>query len=168
MLILFLYAFASNVALAVVPHEPVVIWYGAQVGTWTTAAVATVGTLAASLVDHRVFVPVLDRLASSRPLTDGFVGKLRQGFDKAPFAIIAFSGITPLPAWPFKAMAFVGRYPLGRYLAAVAVGRFPRYLALAWFGALVQVPTWLLVAIFSLLILVPLIRWLPWQRRNEN
>jgi membrane protein YqaA with SNARE-associated domain len=168
MLILFLYAFASNVALAVVPHEPVVIWYGAQVGAWTTAAVATVGTLAASLVDHRVFVPVLDRVATSRPLTDGFVGKLRQGFGKAPFAIIAFSGITPLPAWPFKAMAFVGGYPLGRYLAAVAVGRFPRYLALAWFGALVHVPTWLLVAIFSLLILVPLIRWLPWQRRNEN
>lgn len=168
MLILFLYAFASNVALAVVPHEPVVIWYGAQVGVWLTAAVATAGTVAASLVDHRVFVPVLDRVSATRPMSTGLVGKMRRGFSRAPFAIIALSGITPLPAWPFKAMAFAGGYPLGRYVAAVAVGRFPRYLLLAWFGVLVDIPTWILAVAFSVLILVPLMRLIPWQRQREN
>jgi membrane protein YqaA with SNARE-associated domain len=167
MLILFLYAFVSNVALAVVPHEPVVVWYGAQVGIWLTAAVATFGTVTASWVDHRVFVPVLERVSTSRPLTSGTVATLRRWFNKAPFAIIAISGLTPLPFWPFKAMAFADGYPLGRYLAAVAAGRFPRYLLLAWLGLLINIPTWVLVVAFVILLL-PSLRLIPWQRRNAN
>src|SRR3989442_2741467 len=65
-LTLFAYAFISNVALAVVPHEPVVIWYGARLGVWPTALVATAGTVAAALVDHRLFVPLIGRLAQRR------------------------------------------------------------------------------------------------------
>jgi len=167
MLILFLYAFASNVALAVVPHEPVVIWYGAQVGIWLTAAVATVGTVTASWVDHRVFVPVLDRVSRSRPMTSGMVAILRRWFNKAPFAIIAISGLTPLPFWPFKAMAFANGYPLGRYLAAVAAGRFPRYLLLAWLGLIINIPTWAFAAAFVILLL-PSLRLIPWQRQSAN
>ena len=166
-MILFLYAFASNVALAVVPHEPIVIWYGAQVGVWLTAAVATAGTLTASWVDHRVFVPLLLRASSSKQLNTGPVGAMRRWFGRAPFAIIALSGVTPLPFWPFKAMAFAKGYPLGRYLAAVAAGRFPRYLLLAWFGILVSIPSWVLVAAMVALLL-PSLRLIPWQRQNAN
>ncbi len=61
-LALFAYAFVSNVALAVVPHEPVVIWYGPRLGVWMTALIATAGTVAAAWVDHRLFVPVVRRL----------------------------------------------------------------------------------------------------------
>src|SRR5205823_4235069 len=43
---LFGYAFLSNVALAVLPHEPAVIWYGARLGVWPTTLVATAGTVA--------------------------------------------------------------------------------------------------------------------------
>ncbi len=63
---LFGYAFLSNVALAVLPHEPVVIWYGARHGVWPTALVATAGTVAAALVDHRLFVPLIARAATRR------------------------------------------------------------------------------------------------------
>src|SRR5437016_2855355 len=58
---LFGYAFLSNVALAMLPHEPAVIWYGARLGVWPTTLVATAGTVAAALVDHRVFVPLIAR-----------------------------------------------------------------------------------------------------------
>ncbi len=164
---LFLYAFISNVALAVVPHEPVVIWYGTQIGVWLTAVIATAGTVAASWVDHRAFVPLIARVASSRHLTDGIIGTMRRWFGKAPFAVIAFSGVTPLPFWPFKAMAFAHRYPLGHYLAAVAAGRFPRYLLLAWFGLIVAVPAWVLVAAFVLLLL-PTLKVIPWKRQRAK
>jgi membrane protein YqaA with SNARE-associated domain len=167
MLILFFYAFVSNVALAVVPHEPVVIWYGAQVGIWLTAAIATVGTVTASWVDHRVFVPVFERVSSTRPLTSGLVATLHRWFGRAPFAVIAISGLTPLPFWPFKAMAFAAGYPLGRYLAAVAAGRFPRYLLLAWLGLVINIPTWVLGAAFIILLL-PSLRLIPWQRQSAN
>ena len=123
LLALFAYAFVSNVALAVVPHEPVVVWYGPRLGIWVTAVVATAGTVLAAWVDHRLFLPLVQRLAARRARTPG----LLKAFSRAPFAIIALSGLTPLPFFPFKAMAFTHGYPLGRYVAAVAAGRLPRY-----------------------------------------
>ncbi len=85
-LVLFAYAFVSNLAMAIVPHEPVVIWYGVHWGVWPTALVATAGTVAASVVDHRVFVPLVGRLAMQPVLTSGMVGKIRGLFSRAPFA----------------------------------------------------------------------------------
>lgn len=163
---LFGYAFVSNVAMAFVPHEPVVIWFGSAVGVWSTAGTATLGTVTAAWVDHRVFVPLLTRVRHAPLMTDGAVGWLRRRFSRAPFLVLAASALTPLPAFPFKAMAFAERYPLRRYLAAVAAGRFPRYLLLAWLGVLVRVPAWILVALF-LVMLLPSVR-LIWKRRRGN
>src|SRR5436305_15275031 len=61
-LTLFGYAFLSNVALAVLPHQPAVIWYGARLGVWPTTLVATARTVAAALVDPPVCVPLTPRL----------------------------------------------------------------------------------------------------------
>jgi membrane protein YqaA with SNARE-associated domain len=163
MIVLFLYTFASNVALAVVPHEPLIIWYGAYAGVWFTAAVATAGTLTASWMDHRVFVPVLMRAATHRALAVGAIGAARRWFNHAPFAAIAISGVTPLPFWPFKLLAFTEGYPLTRYLMAVATGRFPRYVLLAWLGVAIPIPSWVLATVF-LLLLLPSLRMIPWQR----
>jgi membrane protein YqaA with SNARE-associated domain len=162
---LFLYAFASNVALAVLPHEPVIIWYGAYLGVWYTAAVATVGTLAASWVDHRVFATPLLRAANGRVLTTGAIGTARRLFGHAPFLTLAVSGVTPLPFWPFKLLAFAEGYPLPRYLAAVIAGRLPRYLLLAWLGIAVRVPVWVLATAF-VLFLLPSARMIPWRRQS--
>jgi membrane protein YqaA with SNARE-associated domain len=165
LLALFAYAFVSNVALAVVPHEPVVIWYGARLGIWITAVVATAGTVVAAWVDHRLFVPLFQRLAARR--REGAPGTLSRLFTRAPFAILALSGLTPLPFFPFKTLAFTTRYPLGPYLAAVAVGRLPRYLLLAWLGLAVRMPPWLLGSLFVLL-LIPSLGGLLWPRRPAN
>lgn len=162
MIILFAYAFLSNVALAVVPHEPVVVWYGSQIGPWNAAMVATAGTVLASWVDHRMFVPLITRATRGRELPRP-AAALMGLFNRAPFAVIAISGLTPLPFFPFKALAFAARYPLGRYLAAVAAGRLPRYLLLAWLGAALTVPVWALGALFLLLAL-PSLRLLGRRR----
>ena len=37
---------------------------------------------------------------------------------------------------------------MGRYLAAIAVSRFPRYLVLLWAGAVFAIPTWVLAVLF--------------------
>lgn len=149
---LFCYAFLSNVAIAVVPHEPVIVWYGARVGVWLTATVATLGTIAASWVDHALLAPLVWRLDWRRLNGGALVRWLQARFARWPFWVIALSGLTPLPFFPFKALAFAARYPRGRYLAAVGTGRFPRYAAMAWFGHLVPVPTWLLAIAFVLLV----------------
>jgi len=170
LLALFAYAFISNVALAVVPHEPVVVWYGPRVGIWVTALVATAGTVLAAWVDHRLFSRLVQRLARRRYASAdpgaaprGFLGL----FSRAPFAIIALSGLTPLPFFPFKAMAFTHGYPLGRYVAAVAAGRLPRYALLAWLGIVIHIPAWILALVFVLL-LIPSLRMLAWPRPTAN
>jgi len=163
---LFGYAFLSNVALAVLPHEPAVIWYGARLGVWPTTLVATVGTVAAGLVDHRVFVPVIRRFRDAS-LRTPFGPSADRLFRRFPFATIALSGLTPLPFFPFKALAFTTGYPLGRYLAAVAARSVPRYALLAWLGVVVRLPTWLIAALF-LLLLIPSVRMLPWLRPSAS
>lgn len=167
--ILFFYAVVSNVALAVVPHEPVVAWYGPRLGVWTTALVATAGTVAASWMDYRVFSRYVAKLwrRSHHTFSGHWVGWASRGFARVPFAMVAASGLTPLPFFPFKVMAFVVGYPMGRYLAAVAAGRLPRYLLLAWLGAALQLPTWPFVIAFVLLLL-PSLRGVRWQQRNGN
>ena len=150
--------------MALVPHEPVVIWFGGRFGVWHTAAIATTGTLAAAWVDHRVFMPLVSRVSHTPLFAEGTVGWLRSRFARAPFAVLAAAGVAPLPAFPFKAMAFAEGYPIGRYVAAVAVGRFPRYALLAWLGVVITVPTWILVALLIGMML-PSLR-LIWKRRN--
>jgi len=154
------------VALAVVPHEPVVIWFGGAYGIWATAVIATAGTVAAGWVDHRVFVPLIERVQDKPFFAAGTVGWLRGRFSHWPFLVLAVSGISPLPFFPFKAMAFAEGYPVGRYLLAVAVGRFPRYVLLAWLGIVVRIPTWVLVAVFAVMLL-PSVRLL-WKRPSAK
>ena len=167
---LFAYAFVSNVALAVLPHEPAVIWYGARLGVWPTTLIATAGTVAAALVDHRLFAPLIKRANRRRsesadrgPAAGGFPGL----FTRAPFAILALSGLTPLPFFPFKALAFTTGYPRGRYLAAVAARCLPRYALLAWLGIAVRLPTWLF-ALWFVLLMIPSLRMLAWPRQRAT
>src|SRR5437867_5200902 len=168
---LFAYAFVSNVALAVLPHEPAVIWYGARFGVWPTTLVASAGTVAAALVDHQIFVPLIRRAAARRPSRAADPGPTARGwprlFARAPFATIALSGLTPLPFFPFKALAFTTGYPLARYLVAVAARSLPRYALLAWLGVAVRLPTGLLVALFVPL-RIPALRTLPWPRPSAT
>ena len=168
---LFGYAFLSNIALAVLPHEPAVIWYGARLGVWPTALVATAGTVAAALVDHRIFVPLIRRAAARRRSRAADPGPAARGwlrlFAHGPFATIALSGLTPLPFFPFKALAFTTGYPLGRYLAAVTARSLPRYVLLAWLGEAVRLPLWLMATLFALL-LIPSLRIVLWPRPSAS
>ena len=167
LLLLFAYAFLSNVALAVVPHEPVVIWYGAHLGVIPTAVVATAGTVAAAWTDHRLFSNSVHRLTRRASATAAAPSFALRWFGRAPFAVLALSAITPLPFFPFKLLAFAARYPRGRYLAAVAAGRLPRYLLLAWLGMAVQLPAWALAAA-GVLLLLPTLRMIPCATPNAK
>ena len=160
-LLLLGYAFLSNVAVAVLPHEPVVIWYGTLLGVWLTTLVATTVPAVAALVDHRLFVPLIQRIAARRARSG-----LARAFGRFPFAVIAVSGLTPLPFLPFKALAFATGYPIGRYAAAVATRSLARYALLAWLGVSVRLPAWLYTASFALLLL-PSLRLVLWPRSTR-
>ena len=75
--------------------------------------------------------------------------------------MLVVTGFTPIPFFPFKFLAFSVHYPLWKYLAALLTGRFPRYVALAWFGSLFNIPTWILFAFFGVVILIYVVKAAP-------
>src|SRR2546428_13321863 len=111
--LLFGYASLSNIALAVVPHEPAIIWYGPRLGLWTTTLVATAGTLLAAIVDHRVFVPLIRRVAERRGQRATDAAWPERLFPRVPFPTIAPSRLTPPPLFPLQAPPLSTGRPAG-------------------------------------------------------
>src|SRR5207247_1294599 len=93
--------------------------------------------------------PLIGRLAQGRLESSPLSATRRGGqgvrtwperlFRRFPVATIALSGLTPLPFFPFKALAFATGCPAGKYTAAVAARCLPRYalstLGVAWLWA---------------------------------
>jgi membrane protein YqaA with SNARE-associated domain len=170
---LFAGAFVSTAAIAVIPHEPIIMWAGQRLGLITTAVVATAGTMVACWFDYRIvfprLVPRLVRLGERHETVVSATGWAMRWFQRRRFATLALSGLTPLPFFPFKLMAKMDNYPLRRYVVAVAVGRFPRYLLLASVGAFLPIPSWA-IAVFSLVLvgLAIVHHWVASRRSHKG
>jgi membrane protein YqaA with SNARE-associated domain len=169
-LYLFFYSIPSNTAISVFPHEPVLIYYGKFADLWLTAAAATGGTMVAGWLDHRVFVPVLNYSKLVSYKKNRFYQKSTDLFMRYPFTTLVVTGLTPIPFWPFKFLCFSIHYPLWRYLAALAAGRFPRYVLLAWIGAEFGIPNWILILSVVVIFALYAIKGIPavWRRFQER
>ncbi len=164
------YSIPSNTAISVFPHEPVLIYYGKFANLWLTAASATAGTVVAGWLDHRVFTPVLNYSKIISYKKSRFYRKSTDLFMRWPFATLVVTGLTPIPFWPFKFLTFSIHYPMWRYLAALATGRFPRYVLLAWIGAEFGIPNWILILSVVVIFALYAIKGIPavWRRWAER
>lgn len=165
-LYLLFYAIPSNAAVSVFPHEPVVLWFGREGSAWLTAAAAGAGTLVAGFMDHTVFVPVLRLRSLQGYRKAGWYRKAVEYFMRWPFATLAVAGFLPIPFFPFKFLSFSVGYPLLRYLGALLVARFPRYLLLAWAGSALEVPNGILIGFFALVFLAYAVKLGPSAARR--
>jgi membrane protein YqaA with SNARE-associated domain len=147
-LYLFFYSIPSNAAISVFPHEPVLLYFGKFANLWIAAAAATAGTLVAGWMDHSVFVPVLQLRALQAYRDNRLYRRAIELYRRWPFLMLVVAGFTPLPFFPFKFLSFSTAYPMPKYLAALAVSRFPRYLLLLWVGDVLEIPTWALAVLF--------------------
>ena len=153
-LYLVFYAVPANSAVSVFPHEPVVIWYGSQGSIWWTAVAASIGTMIAGYLDHSVFTPVMNLKGLTGYKERAWYQKAARLFGKYPFAVLVVTGFTPVPFFPFKFLSFSLRYPLKKYLAALLIARFPRYLLLAYIGSFFEIPSWAMFAFFGVVALI--------------
>lgn len=85
-------------------------------------------------------------------------------FTRAPFTTTIIFAFAPLPFWVARCLAILDGYPMGRFMAATAVGRFPRILLYAWLGAVLQVPT----AVLAAVVVGSLLFAVPWPRRSAD
>ena len=129
-----LYAIPAHLLISFLPHEPA-LWIAARL--YPAIVVALVGTSATLvaivldywligwLVNHHLVKPVVQE---SR-----WFAFASRWFRKAPALLIAGSALAPVPFYPVKIMAIAADYPLRRFMAALIVGRLPRFYFLARF-----------------------------------
>lgn len=165
------YSIPANTAISLFPHEPVLIYFGKVGNLWLTAIWATAGTLVAGIMDHLVFVPVLNHENLQGYRKRKYYRKAIHFFLRWPFLTILVAGFTPIPFFPFKFLVFSVGYPMWKYVPALLMARFPRYYLYALAGATFQIPNWILIAsvvvIFGLYALkaVPVAyrKWKGWR-----
>ncbi|MFC2075470.1 VTT domain-containing protein [candidate division KSB1 bacterium] len=165
MLALFLYSIPGEFIIALIPHEPIILYYSKFATPLMVTLAALAGTLWMESLNYRLVqmffhIPKLEQLKKSK----GFQKTIKY-FLKAPFLSTVVAAVTPVPFYPFRVVASAAGFPLKKYLGAIALGRSPRFYLLAYFGHAVPLPNKLIVFIFLALFLVLLVLW--WRRRKE-
>jgi membrane protein YqaA with SNARE-associated domain len=160
---LFFYIIPSN-SFVPFPHEPAIIYYGKIFGPLVTTLTAVIPTIIACIIDYAVLTPVFSRTRLAKIKNTGIYQKTVHYYHKAPFFTNMFAALSPLPFYPVRILSVASGYPLWKYTSAVLVGRIPRYYFLALFGAVLNIPNWIIAAFFLSLITAPLYRKLSRRR----
>lgn len=169
--ILFFYNFPSQFLIAIVPHEPVFLYFSKFYSPLSVTFVAIVGTSLAEVLNYSVFKYVGELKPVQNVHTSKMVNKLIILFNKAPFAALLVAGFTPVPFYPFRFLVVLARYPLLKYILAIFLSRTPRFYLLALFGYTIKIPDYLLPVIFILLTIpfsYPMIKSFLKNKRNKS
>ena len=169
--VLFFYSFPSEFLIAVVPHEPVLLYFAKFYLPLTVALIAATSTLLTESLNYSVFSYVSDWNILKKFQKKKTVNKIIDLFNRAPFLALWIAGLTPIPFYPFRFLVVMAHYPRWKYLLAVALSRTPRFFLLAWFGHEVHLSDEILIALFIILIVsmnLPFLRRLIRKKKPQK
>ena len=152
--VLFFYNFISQFIIAIVPHEPVYLYFSKFYSPLTVTLVSICGTLLTEYINYVTFKSVIDIRKFDKIQYTGFVKKIIEIFNTAPFLALWIAGFTPIPFYPFRFLVVLANYPVSKYLLAVFLSRTPRLFLLALLGHATQIPDYLLALFLALLIII--------------
>ena len=98
-------------------------------------------------VNRHIYAWVLNRNELSRLRDHRHVRSAVRFFSRAPFWTVVVVAASPFPCWVVRVLAVLHDYPMRPYLVATGIGRFPRIYLYAWLGAVLRVPTVVLLAV---------------------
>ena len=160
-----LYTIPSHMFVSPFNHEWLLLLLAKTNPALSCAIASLIGCLFAGMWDYWLFVPLIHHpRVRSKYSKAGLYKKSVAFFRKFPFWALVIIGLTPLPFYPIKFLAIADHYPLRKYLLALIVGRTPRYYAIAYLGQVLKLPTWSLVALALVLLVVGVIE----SRRGEK
>lgn len=169
--VLFLCSFPSEFLIAIVPHEPILLYFGKFYAPLTVALVAGSSTLMTEALNYSVFKYVTDLKFFKNIRQKKTVSKIVDLFNKAPFLALWIAALTPIPFYPFRFLVVLAQYPLGKYIFALTLSRIPRFFILALIGHAIQIPDYLLAVLFIVLIAsmnLPLLRKYIQHRQKKR
>lgn len=156
LVILFVYSIPSEFLIGIIPHEPIILYYGKFYHPLSVTVMALAGTLVAEYTNYMI-VDVIFRIKKLQEFKNRKTSqKLIKYFLKAPFIAIVVAAFTPVPFYPFRILSGVSKYSIYKYLLAITVGRSPRYYLLSLSGIIVPLPNTLIVVIFLILFAIGL------------
>ena len=169
--VLFFYSFPSEFLIALVPHEPMLLYFGKYYPSLTVALVGVLGTVMTEALNHSVFKFVSDLTLFKKVHQKKAVTKIVNLFRRAPFAAILVAGFTPVPFYPIRFLVVLSRYSVWKYILGVFLSRAPRFYILAFIGHQINIPDYLLVLLFVVLIALiyfpTLIKYLKNRRKKR-
>jgi membrane protein YqaA with SNARE-associated domain len=166
LLVLFFYSFPSEFFIGVLPHEPVLIYFGESISPLTVACVALASTLLAEIGNYFVIRHIFDFRAFQKYRASPTASKVIRLFKRAPFIAILIAGFTPIPFYPFRFLVVLADYPIWKYALAVAMSRGPRFYLLALAGKMMNIPDIVLVIFTIFLVLTA--NYLPVKKFLEK
>lgn len=150
--VLFIYSFPSQFLIPIVPHEPVLLYFGKFYSPLTVALVDIAGTLLTEALNYSVFKYIIDTNFFQKMRHTKSATKVVELFNRAPFVALLVAGLTPVPFYPFRFLVVMAHYPIWKYLLAVFLSRTPRFYVLALIGRAIKIPDYLIIVIFIILI----------------
>lgn len=99
------------------------------------------------------------------------VRKLQGLFERHPFFTVWFCAWSPIPYWTVRILAPLSGYPLGRYMVATVLGRFPKLLIFAYLGLYWTAPSdalLLVIAGGSMVLGAGVWAYRRWRGRSGN
>lgn len=168
--VLFFYNFISQFIIAIVPHEPVHLYFSKFYSPLTVTLVSICGTILTEYINYSTFKFVVDIRSFDKIKYSGFLKKIIEIFNKVPFLAIWIAGFSPIPFYPFRFLVVLANYPVYKYLFAVFLSRTPRFFLLALVGHAIQIPDYLLAIFFAVLIIIavtPIIKKLIFKKKDK-
>ena len=128
-------------------YEPVLMVFGKLYPPLLIAAVGATLSCGVEAINYKVYnwmagIPQLDRLREK-----AVSGRLVKLFEKKPFLVVWLFAWTPAPDWAARILGVLSGFPLRKYVLAFLLGRFPKFLFLAWLGRELPISTRALILI---------------------
>ncbi len=170
--VLFIYSFPSQFLIPIIPHEPVLLYFGKFYSPLIVALVDIAGTLLIEALNYSVFKYIIDTNFFQKMRHTKSATKVVELFNRAPFVALLIAGLTPVPFYPFRFLVVMAHYPIWKYLLAVFLSRTPRFYVLALIGRAIKIPNYLIIVIFIILIVSvngPILKkFLKKRQRNKT
>lgn len=148
------------------------LWISRDFNPLIVALLGSTATAIANLHDYYILNSMLrwDRLARARD--SRWYKKASIWFTRYPFSTLTVANFLPLPIDVVRLLAISTGYSRAPFTAATLVGRFPRYLILAWLGYELDLSNTAIAVVLLITILVAAVKALPklrerWKNWNK-
>ena len=167
--------FALYVSLACtfcpLPILWIFLWIARDFNPFLVALVGAVATSIANLHDYYILNSLLrwDRIARAKE--SRWYRKGSAWFGRYPFATLTAANFLPLPIDVVRLLAISTGFSRVPFTAASFLGRFPRYLILAWLGYELKLSNGVIAAVLVVTIAVSAVKAAPrlvnkWRKRK--